>query len=331
MEIDFKKRKKILGSTQEEIVTFYNKKKEKLFGIVHHPAVNTASNTHVGIALLTAGIKNRTAPNRLYVKIARKLALAGFYIFRFDPAGIGDSEGALPDIPTVDLWGLIQKGHFISDTVSAIDFITDHCKLDKLILAGSCGGAITAILTAQNDSRVDKLILIDMPVLISSTKTILEDHKSIIESDENYKNKLSQYYFHSIFRPSSWLRFLAMQSDYTAILSILRLKTKGFFSRSANKPIVDLPNFNKQFAEAFFSFSTSNKNTLFICAEKDTDTQLFLRGFVEKYLPAGNSHEGKYSVELINDANHIYTLTSSQESLTRKILNWLNNEYEEKN
>ena len=80
----------------EEAVTFENKKGEKIFGIVHIPDLTPFGEKKVGINLLDPGIKYRVAPNRLNIKLARRLCQNGYYVLRFDPAGIGDSEGELP-------------------------------------------------------------------------------------------------------------------------------------------------------------------------------------------------------------------------------------------
>ena len=77
----------------EHIVTLRNSKNHELFGILHVPENAETLDRKIGINLLNPGLKNRVAPNRLNVKIARKLCEAGYFVLRFDPFGIGDSEG----------------------------------------------------------------------------------------------------------------------------------------------------------------------------------------------------------------------------------------------
>ena len=139
----------------EQAITFNSRKGEKLFGIVHIPEKVMPGDRRVGINLLNPGIKYRVAPNRLNVKIARRLCQKGFYVLRFDPSGIGDSEGDLADgILVADIWEKIQTGLFVPDTIAANTLFVEEYGIEELILMGNCGGAITSLLTAKEDLRV---------------------------------------------------------------------------------------------------------------------------------------------------------------------------------
>ena len=151
--------------TLEKPITFQNKNGKKLFGIVHVPDKDSPFNKRVGINLLNPGIKYRIAPNRLNVKLARRLCGQGYFVLRFDPEGIGDSEGELPEgILVPDIWEKIQTGLLVDDTITANDFFMQNYSIEKLTLIGNCGGAITALLTSKEDKRVSSLVLIDVPV-----------------------------------------------------------------------------------------------------------------------------------------------------------------------
>ena len=82
----------------------------RLMGILHMPEDRVRRNR--GINLLSPGLKNRVAPNRMNVKMARILCEKGFPVLRFDPHGIGDSEGEIVrgERPVMNLWGLIREG-----------------------------------------------------------------------------------------------------------------------------------------------------------------------------------------------------------------------------
>ncbi|MDY6894516.1 MAG: alpha/beta hydrolase, partial [Thermotogota bacterium] len=150
----------------EETIEFKNKKGESLFGIMHVPDDASFNAKKIGINLLNPGIKSRVAPNRLNVKIARRLCKEGFYVLRFDPSGIGDSAGEISSGKKVEVWGKIQRGLFVDDTKTSNDFFVNNYGIKDLILIGNCGGAITAILTAAIDKRVGNLVLIDVPVIL---------------------------------------------------------------------------------------------------------------------------------------------------------------------
>ena len=316
---------------EKKIVSLKNNKGNCLYGILHLPYSPDKIQRKTGVNLLNPGLKNRVAPNRLYVKIAEALSRQGYYVLRMDPSGIGDSEGNLPHDTIADVWGQIQQGLFVSDTVAMNNFFIETCKLDELVLAGSCGGAINALLTAEVDKRVKKMILIDVPVTLSSSKTISEDYLKIIEADDAYRSSISKYYLKSIFNPKKWLRFLTVQSNYKVILKLLIIRIKDLYKKVSknddNSDSFDLENLNHHFIRAFKKNCAMKKDIIFLCAEKDTDTQLFNKGFLNVYLKKGNPYEDRYTISTIKDANHIYTLESSQAELLQRILDWLNSQY----
>lgn len=316
--------------SKEDIVSLKNDNGQTLFGILHAPEDDRSGEPKIGINLINAGLKNRVAPNRLYVKIARYLALKGYYVFRMDQAGIGDSEGEIPEEDVVNIWGEIQQGRFVADTVKMNEFFMNACSLDKLILAGSCGGAITALLAAERDKRARGIVLIDVPVTFASTKTISEDYLNIIEADEVYRRSLTEYYLKSIFNPRKWLRILTMQSDYKAIIKTIALKIRDLSGAGKRNGINDddvcssgISNLNPYFFRAFESVMIRGIPVLFICAEKDTDTQLFYKGFRDVQINKGDPHKNRYEIYEVEEANHIYTLTKSQDQLKEKISSWI--------
>lgn len=316
---------------REEIVTLKNFNGQTLFGILHVPDDVIHQKKRTGINLLNPGLKNRLAPNRLYVKIARELVHQGYYVLRMDPAGIGDSEGEIPEDSVVDIWGEIQQGRFVQDVIAMNDYFLRTCDLERLVLVGSCGGAITAILSAEKDRRVNDLILIDVPVTLSSTSSISKDHLSIIEADHTYRSNLTAHYLKSILNPQKWLKFITLKSDYRAILKIMILKLKELRGRkvkplneTANDPEQSgISNINPHFIRAFKDVISKGSHILFLCAERDTDTQLFYKGFHAVHLRPCNTYMDFYSVLEIKDANHIYTLNSSQDELIERISEWM--------
>lgn len=316
---------------EKQIITYKNNQGLSLHGILHVPDQTKKIRQKVGINLLNPGLKNRVAPNRLYVKIANHLSLQGYYVLRMDPSGIGDSEGNLPQESVTDIWGQIQQGLFVKDTLTTNQFFIETCKLDELVLAGSCGGAINALLTAEVDQTVKKLILIDVPVTLSSSKTISNDYLKILEADETYRKYIFRYYLKNIVNPKKWLRFLFLKSDYKAIAKLITIKIKEKLIKKsdANAPSdsLVLDNLNPHFIRAFKKVCELNRDILFLCAEKDTDTQLFKKGFRNTYLSNGNPYENRYEISTIENANHIYTLKASQDLLIENISNWLISHY----
>lgn len=312
----------------EEPVTFYNKNGKRLFGVVHVPEQVPIKTKRVGVNLLNPGIKYRVAPHRLNVKIARRLCQEGFYVLRFDPEGIGDSEGELPSGQNMpEIWGSIQRGRYVDDTKLANDFFIKNYSVKKLILIGNCGGAITAALSAQKDDRVDSLILIDLPILLSGTDYSFVD--KIVENREAV-DFLFKEYMKRIFKASSWKNLINGKTDKKALKRVIQMKYQKLFQRSSNiEKISDAelsgnnPRINKLIFEAFESLIEQGKKVLFICAGGDIGTESFNIFFKERYLLPTNKYSNFVDTCVIEKANHIYTLTKWQESLINKISEWI--------
>ncbi len=84
------------------------------------------------------------------VRFARELCLSGFYVLRFDCYGYGDSEGNFEDAK-------LQTQ--IADTVKAIDLLEVQFGIKEVSLLGLRWGGTVAALVAEQDPRVEKLIL----------------------------------------------------------------------------------------------------------------------------------------------------------------------------
>jgi pimeloyl-ACP methyl ester carboxylesterase len=308
----------------EKPITFLNKNGKKLFGIVHIPEQKFPQGKRIGINLLNPGIKYRVAPHRLNVKLARRLCNQGYYVLRFDPEGIGDSEGELPDnVLTADIWEKIQKGLFASDISAANDYFIEHYGIDNLILIGNCGGAISALLASERDERTAGLVLIDVPV---NLRIASQSFAEKVVPGGVKSNWLFSEYIKRLFRFESWYRFFTLKTNYRALSKTLAMKVKSSLlptkTNQTRETLYKQFNLNKLFYTAFEKFEKSDKPILFALAGNDKGTEVFEKFFLSIY----SSIEEKKTIRIfkIKEANHIYTLKEWQESLISEIVWWLN-------
>ncbi|MFQ5964634.1 MAG: alpha/beta fold hydrolase [Candidatus Scalinduaceae bacterium] len=127
---------------------FYFENEEKsLFAILHSPS---KSKERKGIIFCHPYGEEKQLSYRVLVNFARELCNKGFYVLRFDCFGYGDSQGDFEDA-TIETQ--------ISDTIKSIDFFKSQLKIEKIGLLGlRLGGTISA-LVAEQDTRIEKLIL----------------------------------------------------------------------------------------------------------------------------------------------------------------------------
>lgn len=105
------------------------------------------------LILLNAGLLHRVGPQRLWVRIARRLARNGHTVLRFDYSGVGDSSARRDRIPFHE--------SRVLETRTAMEFLTEETGHQHFVLLGLCTGADYAFRTALEDSRVVGLVLLD--------------------------------------------------------------------------------------------------------------------------------------------------------------------------
>ena len=130
----------------------------------------------------------------------------GYFVFRFDTHGIGDSEGDLGEGEVYKYHVAIETGLFAQDTIDATDFFLKKVGLQKTIQIGICGGALTSMFAASMEKRIVKIVHIAGPIMLSSKLDAGYNHPW------NAKNFLGLYK-RKIINLNSWLRFLTGKKD----------------------------------------------------------------------------------------------------------------------
>lgn len=217
-----------------------------MYGIVHIPdAIPAAFSQKMGVVILHAGRQARRGPHKLYVKVARALCREGFYVFRYDNRGYGDSEGS--ESMTMDDW--------FDDALHAIKFFFKSQSLDKLILWGLCGGSVLAVHCAASEpSKIDSLILCNLIY-----RPDIADPRG--EFKTGYRKLLTLGF---------WRKILSASPIYyikKGIPNVKRLFTRAFFpsqfemsfNDSVMRLVQSLPDsFSKASKPASFIFSTAD-------------------------------------------------------------------------
>lgn len=284
-----------------EAVVFRNRDGLRLFGILHRP--QGVMEKDVGVIFLSPGVKTRVAPHRLYNKMTESLLKLGYPVLRFDFYGLGDSEGELPERQLADLYATVQDGRYVDDTLCAMDWMQERLGLDRFVLAGLCGGALTGIMAAGQDRRARGVLGLGLPVALDGRTADASRFMTRGQLDD-----VGGTYLRKLLQPSAWVRLLTFRTDYRMLFRSVLQKLLGK-SRSASEPVASdqgpASNLNPLFVPAFFDFLSSGGRLLLIFSGADRLAWEFEEKFAQPYADRLRDLEAGYECHTIPDANHI--------------------------
>jgi pimeloyl-ACP methyl ester carboxylesterase len=126
--------------------------KDGLVGVLSSPE-GTAATKLPAIVILNSGVIHRVGSCRFSVELARRLALTGHSVFRFDHSGIGDSPPSQRDLD-------MEAGQ-VADVASALDAVQERTGSQRFIVYGLCSGARGAFNAALEDPRIVGIVQVD--------------------------------------------------------------------------------------------------------------------------------------------------------------------------
>lgn len=268
------------------------------------------------VLLLPAGLKYHVGPHRLNVRLARWLADNGHLVLRFDPLGIGESDGHLDTATTNELWYRICLGYFVADTLLACKLLRERFKVSRLILIGLCGGGITAQLAAAEAPH-----LIQGIISIGIAVTLPNIGGSVTISS-NVARQHMHSYIDKLSSKEAWARIIRGETDFRNMLKIVKTALVSKVSRSASSVNNDaLPNENPLFIESFRQLQYHDIKHLLVFGKSDNRWLEFNTGILKRYLyqPVGLNYE----VCVIPDANHELQFEPWKQKAMEEIEHWL--------
>lgn len=273
-----------------------------LVGIVTDPVYSPDSDDKPAVIFLNAGMLHRVGPNRIYVNLARKIAEAGFTALRFDLSGIGDSIARLDSIPF--------RESALSETQEAMTYLQSRKNIDRFILLGICSGADAAFNIACADERVVGVVLINGYYLPDD---VIMDLMHRIQAGTR-----ERYYRRRLFDLRSWWRVVTRRSDVRSIRAAVAGKIRNLFSRR-----VDVTHGTEHSLE-WRRLTERGCQALLVYTEGSTALDSF-NLTIKKGIEA-LSESGKVAVEIVNDADHVFTLIWSQERLMDLAMSWMSDD-----
>jgi pimeloyl-ACP methyl ester carboxylesterase len=205
---------------------------QRLVGTRH---VSATPRARTGVLLLNAGFAPRDGHGGLSAQAADALAVLGVPVYRFDLPGIGDSPGPLP-ARILDFFDLVAYGGFVDLTTALVRELCLQEDLDRLVLGGLCGGAITAIYVgARERARVCGLLLLEPEMYLIEPRT---GPAAARRRRGGLRGRLQQ----SLFNYWGWMRLLAAEGPRSQWVPFPRRTMLAMLRRRAElPPVTNLP------------------------------------------------------------------------------------------
>lgn len=272
-------------------------KSKSLVGIITETPADAKINGKPAIILLNAGFIHRVGPNRLYVKLARRLAKQGFLSIRFDHSGIGDS------LPRTDTMNYAES--YNSEVQEVMDWLAKAYNIDRFCLMGLCSGARTSFSIASCDSRVVGAVFLNPRGLAGSLAWIM-----YVENRWQIRELLTKF-----FTPRGFWRTFTGKAPYLRAIKAARNQFKNLFKRHK-----DVANVGLEISQSLNSLIEKKFRLLWISSEWDASQEYF------KLITDGDSknlrsHE-LISFFTITDTNHTFDTLQAQERVLSIIEAW---------
>jgi pimeloyl-ACP methyl ester carboxylesterase len=290
-----------------------------LFGILTLPETQALSE-RVGVLLLAGGIIPRSHRNRMWVKAARRLGAMGFHVLRFDYRGIGDSSGSL--------FEMRLDRPFTEDVLAAATFLRDIAKIDRLVLAGTCFGALTVLSAVEAAAPVDGLVLGAIPIFERERRRFKPQaerrlRKALRKIGEQrvIRAILTGERLDAVWRLVTRLAGACTKLLETIVSAFSRLIRGG---RGAGQPAVPSGRVSDQFAKPLVTALRRKVPVLFIYGDEDFAYQEFCASIDELVLRAGLPlSEPGYELRVLKGEVHRFLDVGIQEAVVDKLVDWV--------
>jgi pimeloyl-ACP methyl ester carboxylesterase len=127
---------------------------------VHEPAGAVRST----ILIAPNGPLPRAGPFRSMQRLADLLCRAGHRVVRADLRGFGEAGADVPEATIYEHYWSIERGLHVADLLAVAAELPDDA---PLVLLGSCGGAVTAVLAGEREPLVRAVVAYALPVVLT--------------------------------------------------------------------------------------------------------------------------------------------------------------------
>ena len=255
--------------------------------------------------MCNAGIVHRVGPHRLYVKLAHHIAERGHPAFRLDLPGIGDSA------MESDARGGFERVA-VDSLRAAMDRLQAELGIDRFIVSGLCSGGQFAFEAARRDPRVVGVVPINSAPHLHDTS---DDALGAALQDAALSKHYWRIALRSSFRRKNWRKALGGELDVAARVRVML----GSLGRRETR--VDTSGAGELAQARLDELRARDVRILHVYAEGDEWLDYFqmLVGDAAAAWPS----DGPLRVEVIERADHTFTLLWAQQRLMERVSDWL--------
>lgn len=271
----------------------------QMVGIVTHPAGGMPRRSAPGVILLGAGLVHHVGPNRLVVRLARRLAARGLASVRFDHRGIGDSAPRLDDKPFEV--GAVEEAREVMNHLESREGVR------HFVLLGICSGAETALAAAREDPRV---------VGVGMINGGGQGAGAAWDAYEFSRSQVRYYLREAVFNLDSWRRALTGHIQYRLLIAAVIRRIRDRFA-----PPAAVASAARETAADIEGLLGRGVHFLWTHSERDFSRDYFDTMFGKD--AANLLASGRVRREIIPFVDHTFTVRHGQARFLEVVERWL--------
>ena len=272
--------------------TVFSCRDNRLVGIASVPE----KSQEVGVLILVGGPQYRVGSHRQFTLLARSLAESGIPCFRFDYAGMGDSEGDRQAFNEVQ-----------GDISAALDRFQEMVPAVKRVtIWGLCDAASVALMYAHKEPRICSLVLLN---------------PWVHGVDYSPGVKLSHYYAPLLRGKETWLRFFTGKIQIGPALKEFSHDSVSLLRKTLGLPLA-VPARHSFVTDMLSGFLHFKGTTLFILSEQDLTAQEFVSLLGSEKEWAAAVARPEVTIEHLEGADHTFSKKDWQQEMTKLSLLW---------
>lgn len=199
-------------SARDELARVLTLADEGLLAILHQGEASA----RIGVLIVVGGPQYRVGSHRQFVLLARRLAVQGYPVLRFDYRGMGDSSGERREFQAVG-----------EDIAAALECLCRDAAVEHVVLWGLCDAASAILMHAASDPRVAGMVLLNPWV-----------HSPAGEA----RARLKTYYGARLRNPKFWRKLIRLEVDWRdSASSLIRYARRAWLRPGVQAPRDDDP------------------------------------------------------------------------------------------